>query len=61
VRKNPRNAANRSIHPESRIELPIDTSAARFIARSGNPVIEKPFLPDDIRQVVELLIESSAV
>lgn len=36
-------------------------SAARFIARSGNPVIEKPFLPDDIRQVVELLIESSAV
>ncbi|MEF3366692.1 PAS domain S-box protein [Methylocystis sp. 9N] len=36
-------------------------SAARFIARSGSPVIEKPFLPDDIRQVVELLTESSLV
>jgi PAS domain S-box-containing protein len=30
-------------------------AADRFIARSGCPVIEKPFLPDDIRQITALL------
>jgi PAS domain S-box-containing protein len=33
-------------------------AAARFIARSGRPVVEKPFLPDDIRQMIELLDET---
>jgi PAS domain S-box-containing protein len=30
-------------------------AADRFIARSGRPIIEKPFVPDDIRQIVDLL------
>jgi PAS domain S-box-containing protein len=33
----------------------LSPAADRFIARSGCPVIEKPFMPEEIRQVVELL------
>jgi PAS domain S-box-containing protein len=34
-------------------------AAGRFIARSGCPVIEKPFVPDDIREITELLCEGA--
>lgn len=35
-------------------------AADRFIARAGCPVIEKPFVPGDIRQIAELLCDGAA-
>lgn len=32
-------------------------SAGRFLARSGCPVIEKPFTPDDIAAVLKVLTD----
>ena len=34
--------------------------ADRFIARSGCPIIEKPFAPEDIRLVADLLCDDAA-
>jgi two-component system NtrC family sensor kinase len=34
--------------------------ADRFIARSGCPIIEKPFTPEDIRLVADLLCDDAA-
>ncbi|MBL1255384.1 PAS domain S-box protein [Methylocystis sp. Sn-Cys] len=34
-------------------------AADRFIARSGCPVVEKPFAPEEIRQVVDLLCDET--
>ncbi|HEY8161830.1 MAG TPA: PAS domain S-box protein [Methylocystis sp.] len=36
-------------------------AADRFIARSGCPVVEKPFAPEEIRQVVDLLCDGAGV
>jgi PAS domain S-box-containing protein len=35
-------------------------AADRFIVRSGRPVIEKPFMPEDIRQIVELICDGNS-
>jgi two-component system NtrC family sensor kinase len=35
-------------------------AAGRFLARSGCPVIEKPFTPDDIQRVLKALIKTDA-
>lgn len=36
-------------------------AAGRFLARTGCPVIEKPFVPDDIQRILRFLIEPDAV
>jgi two-component system NtrC family sensor kinase len=36
-------------------------AADRFIARSGCPVVEKPFAPEEIRHVVDLLCDGAGV
>lgn len=35
-------------------------AAGRFLARSGCPVIEKPFMPDDIQRILKALVKMDA-
>ncbi|PPJ47875.1 hybrid sensor histidine kinase/response regulator [Rhizobium sp. KAs_5_22] len=35
-------------------------AAGRFLARSGCPVIEKPFMPDDIQRILKTLVKMDA-
>ena len=36
-------------------------AAGRFLARSGCPVIEKPFMPDDIQRILKALVKMDAL
>ena len=33
----------------------LGTGAARFLAEAGRPVLEKPFMPDSVRQFIQAI------